>query len=593
MLSSSAKYRGQLDEWVYLGQGPPRRQRAAAHLGSDGRIWIAERLREAAERNREPFIKWVAEIGRGQQDPMKWWATRFASRSPFLSNAFLLTCFAIIFADLVETYRGDPRRLLVVVEDPWLFSALRTNFASRQGLFFGRTSRKGALLRAAKGLLRGTAARGRLALRVLMQSWRFRRQLRVRHAGAHEPLANERCWIYSRAEPGFFRGSNEVYDAFMPGLQDLLERNGVAVQRVLYPVALPGELIDPALSRLDSLWPLSASVRWQDIVSAMMSRPSIAGPFPKGPGGLDLSGLVAREVFFETQSSSFMTNVLIYKAFVRFFGQHSGATLFFFYEGQPWEKLLCLARRFSGSPMRLVGYQHAALPRLDLSYFPHRTEWDTLPHPDSVVVNGSLHRTILEEAGYPPSMISNGGAWRYRRSSSPSGVGPAQLRDATIVFVALPIDAYIVQELMELVITNTDVWIRHGIKFLIKSHPHIPLDRVMPISSDSPVIQVTASHLRDLAKDVDAVLYSSTSLGLESALMGIPTIAFFPEGRICPDAATDWLQDSVYSCTSSDFCDALLNLLNRKQVSPPLTDWESIWGPIVEPVWIELATSRT
>ena len=113
----------------------------------------------------------------------------------------------------------------------------------------------------------------------------------------------------------------------------------------------------------------------------------------------------------------------------------------------------------------------------------------------------------------------------------------------------------------------------------------------MEVRSDSPVIQVTARHLRDLAQDVDAVLYSSTSLGLESALMGIPTIAFFPEGRICPDAATDWLQESIDSCTSSDFCDALLSFLSRKQVSPLVTDWESVWGPIVEPVWIELATS--
>ncbi len=216
----------------------------------------------------------------------------------------------------------------------------------------------------------------------------------------------------------------------------------------------------------------------------------------------------------------------------------------------------------------------------------------SLPLPDQIITNGPFHHKILEESGYPPNMITNGGSWRYPLRFPIEKPPSKSVNQGSVVLVPLPADSHIAREIMSLLIKYADVWLKHRIRFLIKTHPQTPFDRVGRYPEEGRSLESTTMSMEVASTQVDGVLYCSTTVGLEAVLMGIPAIAYLPEGRICLDPAMDWFPTLVHSCSAEDFYDRILGVLREDSRTMHAPRWHEVWGPIDEQCWLDLARRR-
>src|SRR5207244_2298916 len=90
-------------------------------------------LTEIALCLKQPFLDWIARLGTMQRSPREWWASALASKSPLQSDLFFLVCYGEVLARWAGA--GAPVQM-VVVEDPWLWTAARAWFTHEPSLRF-------------------------------------------------------------------------------------------------------------------------------------------------------------------------------------------------------------------------------------------------------------------------------------------------------------------------------------------------------------------------------------------------------------------------------------------------------------------------
>ena len=140
--------------WVYLGKDITRRESISNHLGRDQRYPIGNFLQDTARQQKQPFLDFIAALGKFQGNKLFWWASKTAYKSPLASDFFLLWCYAAMFKKLLSERTLDESAFLVVlVEDRWLYRYLwqlysgEVRFASKQNVFWKKFGQK------VKGLL--------------------------------------------------------------------------------------------------------------------------------------------------------------------------------------------------------------------------------------------------------------------------------------------------------------------------------------------------------------------------------------------------------------------------------------------------------
>jgi len=505
--------------------------------------------------------------------------------------------FALIFQELVEEYgvAKESQGILVIVADCWLYRLFKEHYRENTEVKFLSPIAWVSVMRKVQYLARGLVARIRLLARMIRQMVIVKRKLNGRQTAKHKDAHNIHAWIYSNIEPRLFQGRDQIDDPYMPGLCEMLQRNRVSVQRLIglmFPPPYEGR--QSALS--SGVVPLLDRLQLRDVWDAVTCCFGVRGLVPFDEYGTNMHQLIEREKWEEIRSANLALNVLYYHAFRRFFESHRGKCLFFFYEGQAWEKMLCLAKRASGTTMKLVGYQHSTIPLLLLNYFPHSREWDYLPHPDSVLANGSFHKKIMKDAGYPERILKEGGTLRYQQFER----GRAHVKsksdrstESSIIFVALPTSPFISRELIELLIQHNDVWVSQGIYFWIKPHPDCPLEQIGRYSEREKHFETVTRTLTEIIGEIDAVLYSSTTVGLEALLLGLPVLAYVPEMAISCDPVLDWFPECVITCDSEDFLERILGCVQgRISARGDAPNAEMLFGKVEESVWVAIVDNE-
>jgi len=183
------------------------------------------------------------------------------------------------------------------------------------------------------------------------------------------------------------------------------------------------------------------------------------------------------------------------------------------WENHAWER--DFVRRARVSDTRTVGYQHATIGKQEINYFPGSNADGLESIPDKILTSGKSAQNVLEKSGIPQNRIAIGGTFRMRSearfSHDPSGP----------IFLALPFDHEICAEMIEAVRPLG----AGGKTFLIKGHPMTPYP-----FTESPGVCDTSLPL-DRQEPLAAVIYSSTTVGLEAVLGGIPTFEFLPSNK--------------------------------------------------------------
>lgn len=390
--------------WVYVGPEPGETERT---LGTEDQLDLGDRLHETAEELRQPFLEFMEEMGRLQEDRERWWASALATRDPHHSDLFRLVCYKALVTELIEDCLAEDRPLDVVIEDPDLLEDLERELSE--------PSRVEVLAES-----RGTRVRLETRLQALwvrllvavhaVRSWAC--TLLWDPHESPEPASEDdrpRAAIVGYAQDRSLR-STSFEDPYLPGLEQMLEDAGVRTLRLIKPFHPAGHLDDVAA--LDGrVWPLVKEFRPWDL-SVLFQRWSPTVPTAPEVAGIDIGGLLETAVRRERARAGYYSQQITDRLFRRFFDRECCDTLFLFYENRGWQRLVCLAA--DENKVRVVGHQHSSIPRFALNFHLGPREAAILPMPDTLVTNGQLWHQIMEESGWPSEVLRRGGALRYR-----------------------------------------------------------------------------------------------------------------------------------------------------------------------------------
>ena len=583
-------------EWCYIGKNVLVTAKIAAAVGKEKRFYLGDRLHNVAEELRQPFLDFVACLGKHQKNKVNWWASRFASRSPFQTDFFLLLCYKTLVENIVKECKEEKRAICIFVEDPWLFLDLKNTNKNRSSIeFFGRPW---LVTKKARLLIQG------IIYRVLIGGYLFLEWLlTIYYHGARRPEAARQCKrsvaILSYVEKRAFVNGRYL-DPYTCGLADLLEANGIGVLRPVY-IKFPLQL-SKEIGRLGGVfWPLILDLPARDMFLALVQwwSPHI----PEGRksamsvNGYFVQTLLDREWWDELSKHSFNYNLMFYRAISHFLRKGWCQSLVYIYENQPWEKLLCIAAGEVNN-VKIIGYQHSTMPRFLLSQFLGKGEVDIMPLPDKILTTGKHLLERYREGGIPTDKLSIGGVWRYEylwarknksRNKDDKDTNFNGLKRT--ILIALPVDLTLAKALLLFISNGLPKGYREkGIELLVKPHPDTSLSVMDVEDSLLKDFNIVNDTVESLLKNVDVVIYTGSGVGLEALMYGnIKVIRYVPENMIDMDRI-DWVpQDLVLTLRDGDILK-----LSFLEGEPPKSCGEELnklcqryFSKVKEQAWLE------
>lgn len=583
-------------EWCYVGKDVRIRTKVAEVLGEKKRFYLRDKLQSVAEELRQPFLDFVAYLGKHQKDEVNWWSSRFASRSPFQTDFFLLLCYKSLVEKIVQDFEANKNSICIFIEDPWLFLDLKESYENKAAIeFIGRPR---LLTKKLYFLIRG------IVYRVLFACWLFVAWVLMFYLhGGRQPAAVKKdrnnVAILSYAEKKAF-ANGRYFDPYTGELADLLEDNGISTLWLVYlkfPLHLSREI-----GRLgSSFWPLIFDLQSTDIFFSLIQWWSPYIPEGKKDvltvNGYSARVLLKREWWEELGTHGFNYNLMLYKAMLRFLAKGWCRSLVYLYENQPWEKLLCIAAKKTNN-VKLIGYQHSSMPRFLLSQFLGKGEENIIPLPDKILTMGRYLMERYKEGGIPTDKLSVGGAWRYenllRKINTPkdkNNKGISEDSSKHTILIALPVDTRYARALLSFITYGLVGEIqKNSVELLVKSHPNTPLSAIGIADSCLKGLKVVDDSIGELLRKANVVLYSGTGVGLEALLYGDKkVIRYVPENLIDMDRI-DWLPQDFF-ITLYDGDNLGLSLYDEKIVKPCKEDLTKLcyryFSEIDQRVWLE------
>ena len=542
--------------WLFLAADYSKLQKWRAGLGSAfGQMPVNVELESAARRLKQPYLRWLAELGHRHPEPA-WWASRISERNTALSPLFEDVCRLEAVRNLIRNVNGP---VLVVAENPALLDTL-----DRADWLRSRPRFRPFFAKVPVGLPVDLA---RVVFRHIRYSRAVNFGLRVaqlckmafsaRLGGmAQLPVPCVKpVLMHTYLDESAFRPDGEFHDRYFPGLAELLQKEGYQV------LVLPVMFNVRRSLRQAWAWTKSSSSRFinpyalyrlADYVFALRIA-SRAAHLPEGPlkfEGNDLSAMVRGEN--ERTAYSVLTSILNLRLPLRLREQGIACSaLLAEFENMIPEKMLIQGFREYSPDTELIGFQHGALYPYQLCNFTPPEERDIAPIYDRVVCNGPFFRDILIAEGLAPDRAVVGAALRYRHLWSQLEVSPAERQTDTVdVFVPLPLmftpGIELLEKLLEAFETSS------SLRILLKAHPMSSIDAMLTAAGGV----VLPSHFKTTCDPIGMILPRarlvvglSTSTMLEALASGVPVIRVGQEGALMLDTLGffDDLPPPVYS----------------------------------------------
>jgi len=214
------------------------------------------------------------------------------------------------------------------------------------------------------------------------------------------------------------------------------------------------------------------------------------------------------------------------------------------WENHPWEK--ALARACAKRNIPTVGYLHTAIGPQMINNSPNMNPDGLKAVPDRLLLIGPGYVRTVESMGLPSARLVIAGTTRFAKAQG------ARHDPEGPVFVALSSNLGASRQMLKAVDHATPC----GRRFLIKAHPMYPVEII-----ESDTVRQTPLGLMQ-QESLSAVVYCASIVGMESMLLGIPTIRFLPDDGIAMDVLPsevkpvpcdlDGLQDAIGSIAPAD-----------------------------------------
>ena len=563
--------------WLYLGKHLRLREQVACRLGEKRRIALGDRLHRAAESLRQPFLDFIADLGKIQTDRLGWWSSSCSWKDPGASDLFLLLCYAEIIEGLIRGRQEGGRPLVVVIEDRWLFRQLRETFAQDVGVeFHGRALLWPGQIRAlGTGLVSRVIWLLRLVRNYVVHASHWRGE-------ATGVPGQSVVALYSDPQPRCLVEPDEWADPYLGSLDLLLAEAGYSILRFSLPES--GGLEEPIGRRRRYFRPLILYLSLCGALRAWVTTWKLTWPPRAEIGGRPIGWLLRREYWRDRWRSSHFLRRVFVQCIRRFFEVEKPAVVIFPYENQPWEKLLILEAQ--GQGISTLGYQHGAgMSRFRLSYFHGRGETEFAPMPDCIVSSGPYAHEILLADGTPKDRLIMGGSLRFQHvlqngrqnpEASPAVGTPIR------VLVALPIEQPMAEHLLAaLQRAFPDGGLSEGMEFVIKPHP------VHPVTGRSLTwpAEVVHGSIQEAMRDCPVLLYTGTSVGIEALAMGRRVVRYRSELLLDLDISAFASDEAIVDCGDDDLRTKLLMTVEGVAAEePPRVQSAETVGRVFRPV---------
>lgn len=562
--------------WLYLGQNIKQKEDIIKVLGRENRYFTVDLLQKVASQQKQPFLDFIAELGSHQKNMLHWWASNIAYRNTFMPcNLFLFWCYLVIF-EKVCSEKSDEKLLIVLIEDHWLYRQLWVNY--REEGEFSFLSRKSALPELLKTKARASAGRTYILLNAAFQALRSRSVPSKARVDSNKK-DKKQVHIYSWIQDRFFGENEKFNDAYFGRLPEMLAADSFDVAYISQPFiseALKRKCLDYDKYEFNFL---DRYISLSDILKCLFTSFQIFHSNQQKKFKILLQRQAAHEI------SSVPSHLLYYFAFKRWLTQinHNAITIVYPFENQPWEKMLCTATKESGKNIKLIAYQHSVVPPLLLNYFLGAGESDIMPLPHVIVTNGEHTLELLKNANYGNANLINGGALRYEHLYQEKSSHTKEEQKTKTVLVALP---YLAKLALEMFLVAINSLQDENIRVIIKPHPIVPLERLKIRPLHWPVhFQKTDKPMQEILREVDLVVYSSTTTGLEAFLAGIPVIKYYSEHFLDLDTlSADG--SAVKSCFENNMGEVILSALKENgSYTTQTRNIEQFFSPVNEDVW--------
>jgi hypothetical protein len=575
--------------WLYLGQDMRQRENMARVLGEESRHVIGDMLQQVAIREKQAFLDFIAELGLRQKNKLHWWASNTAYKSPLASDFFVLWCYSVVFDEVCsEKKRDRENSFLVLVEDRWLYRHLWKR-CKENGRGFNFSSRKSIIPELLKLIIRGVAIRGYFLVKAGQQIWQGKGIVSRKKAPNTVSYDKESIYIYSWIRDRCFKENGEFESPYFGRLPRLVSDNGrnvVYITELFLPPTLKSRCLNQGefnfvfLDQYINLWNVVRSCLFVFTISSFTCSP--------------LKILLLREIVREFSSLSFPIEILQYVAFKGYLRgiKQREITIIYPFENQPWDKMLCLAAEESDKNVKLVGYQHSMVPLMELNYFLGVGECSNMPLPHLIVTNGEYTLNLLRNAGYGERELVNGGALRYEYIHKiDKGWGRKNKASKTIL-VAMPYSRNLTEELLTSLFNAFLDLAGEEIRFVIKFHPEVPLESLrVQLPAWPAYFQKTDKPIPETLKEVNLVIYSSSTVGLEALLHGVPVVRYYSEHTLDLDPLGAFGEKMIRSCSEENLREITISVLkqgsNYSTQQPALNreNLNKFLSPVDENVW--------
>ena len=251
-----------------------------------------------------------------------------------------------------------------------------------------------------------------------------------------------------------------------------------------------------------------------------------------------------------------------------------------------------MAAKESGRNIKLIAYQHSFVPSLLLNYFLGFEESNNMPLPDIIVANGEYTLELLKSAGYGEVKLVNGGAFRYEHLYEMGERLTKQEGKLKTVLVALPYRANLAKEMLLATFNAFKDLEKENIRIIIKPHPVVPLKRLkIQLPAWPAHFQETDKSVPEILKEVDLLIYSSSTTGLEAFLVGVPVIKYRSEHIIDFDALDTLSGTAIRSCSENNMKHVVLSVLNEgsnRFARQSAGSLDRFFSPVDEDVWKQI-----
>lgn len=509
-------------KWLFMGTDPCLREKMIVYIGSETRYCYAEELQRVCKEQKQPFLNWIADIGKSQGKV--WWATDIAYKSPLTSDLFLNYCFLKLIKKWEKNKDG---KKIIILENPWLLKSCLISFNSSDVEVM-----KDKVSFVTSWIKHQFISYGRIffflfrAIRMYILNKAYICCYRKQTADLLKKRYD--VLICTFIEDRSFKGSeNRFYDPYLGTLSEYCKKKGLNVITTTLPV-FPYRLLKKTYESKEII-PSIYFVKLPDIFKAFITALSF---------GLDKRGI-------NSDSSFATTPILDYEALrskvsVCYALFHYFTTLNMFkstelsfqlsvypFENQAWEKMMILAKREAKLECKMVGCHHIGVPFFYLNFFLGKNESAISPQPDIIVANGKHWKAVLENAGFSYA-VRNGGSLRFQPSAK-SVEGETSLdrndRDKNVL-VLLSTSLNYSLDLLYYLLRNSNAEKR----FFIKTHPDTPERVIKKYVKCLPCnFTFVEGAMDEWMATVGWAIHIGTTAAIECMMKGIKVFKYLPE----------------------------------------------------------------